>query len=264
VNRLLSAAFITCLVAPLAARAEEARAAVPSAATTQPVGPWLDRRAEQRMVPPWRERIGTYPNSAEPVTDEERAEVEKFMTTYSPKRWEKFKSVRNKDREENILRLMRNQMRSLQRMKTEDPKVYELRLARLPIEDAIFSLGWQIKHGDSDSAPKLRQELHDKVQQFVDNSLREQQLRIDRMQERVRKQQQDLASAQEELEKFSKRKDDVIKKGVADIEDERPGALKDLAGPMFGQHKNRDGAAPSSTGPSAGADANAGADEPAP
>src|SRR5256885_13172643 len=43
-----------------------------------------------------------------------------------------------------------------------DPKVYELRVARLPIEDAIFSLGWQIKHdrGDSENVPKLRQELH--------------------------------------------------------------------------------------------------------
>ena len=140
-NRLLPVAFLTLLVASLAALAEESPVAAPSAATSQPMRPWLDRRGE-RMVPPWRERIGTYnnPNSSDPVTDDERAEVEKFMTTYSPRRWEKFKSVHNKDREENILRLMRNQMRSLQRLKIEDPKIYELRLARLPIEDSIFSV----------------------------------------------------------------------------------------------------------------------------
>jgi len=190
-----------------------------------------------------RERIGTYnPNvPSEPVTPEEQSDIEKFMSTYSPKRWEKFKNI-SENRKDKLWRLMRNQMRALQHIKTEDPRIYELRLARLTIEDNMFALGWQIKHEPESKDPaKLRSELHEYVTQFVENNLQEQKIRVTRMQERLRKEQQDLASAQERLKGFEDRKESLIAKGAEDIENDRMGELRDLGAPLFGSHKSHDG-----------------------
>lgn len=244
---VLSAAV---LVIPLVARGEEAT----TGPSTKPSRPAMERREgfERRdgVRGFGRERMGTYNpdgvNPQAPVTNEEQAEVEKFMSTYSPKRWEKSKSIRP-DKKNDLLRLMRNQMRSLQRMKLEDPKIYELRLQRLPLEDDIFSLGWQVKHPTEggESEEQLRAKLRQKIREFVDNSLAEQTLRIEHMQERLRRQQDDLNAAQKKLKDFAARKDAVIDNSVEDVANGRSGALKDLAGPFFGGGKSTAATEPS-------------------
>jgi hypothetical protein len=205
---------------------------------------------------PWRERIGTYnPNAAnEPVTPEDQSEIEKFMSAYSPKRWEKFKNI-NENRKDKLWRLMRNQMRALEHLKSEDPRIYELRLARLTIEDNMFALGWQIKHEPENKDPaKLRADLHGYVSQFVDNNFQEQKLRVTRMQERLKKEQQDLVTAQAKLKDFEDRKESLIAKGAEDIENDRLGELRDLGGPLLGPHKPHDGATPSTEPTADGSD----------
>ena len=89
--------------------------------------------------------------------------------------------------------------------------------------------------------------LHDEVQKFVDNSLAEQKLRIERMQAKVARQQQELDYAQAWFKKLNESKDNLVEKGTADMEDEKGGVLKDLAGPVLAPRKGHDAA----TSPSA-------------
>ncbi len=175
----LPAAFSACLVIPAVLPAQALESASPQPSTRPSHSP-LESRELARV----RKGLGTYapdnPANNEPLTAEERTAAEKFMETNSPKRWEKLKGIRE-ERKDRILTLVRNQMRMLDRLKTDDPKIYDLRMSRMQIEDEMFSLVWKLKHDKDNTADKdaLRASLHDEVQKFVDNSLGEQKIHVE-------------------------------------------------------------------------------------
>lgn len=167
-----------------------------------------------------------------PMTDDEKGEIEKFMKSYSPRRWEKFQDVPD-ERKDKILSNIRTQYHWMQRLKDEDPKIYDIRLKRLPIEDDMFALGWELHHGEPKAPDELRKKLREKVRQFVRNSIEERQARLDRWRERLRKDEEWLNKQQAEFDKDAKNMDTLVDKGIEAVENERPGELKSLAGPML-------------------------------
>jgi hypothetical protein len=180
-----------------------------------------------------RERLGTYdPSGSSAPTDQEFAEVTRFMEQHSPNRFKRLNDVPN-ERREGIVNRIVNHYRTLQRLKQDDPEIYDLRLKRLPIEDQMFTLGWELSHDeDVKRAPELRSRLREQVRLFFDNCLEERRIRIERIQQQIKKDQQRLAEAQEKYQQIAQERDDRIEKGVDDMERGRGEALKDLAMPF--------------------------------
>jgi hypothetical protein len=201
-------------VAPVMAQSEP---------STRPARPMLERRGDQQPQRPWRERLGSYDPSAGtgPLTEQEVVEIRQFMETHSPRRMRRLEDV-PRERQGDIYDRIRAQYHAMQRLKEQDPQIYELRLKRLPIEDEMFALGWRLKHDeelDGKTAQELRAKLREQMRQFVENSLEERRLR--------------LARAQELFEQLKRNKEALIEKGVAGIENERGDVLRDLALPVF-------------------------------
>ena len=131
----------------LSAQALESAAPAP---TTHPSRPLIDRREAARIRSGFGNFAPDNPANNAPLTDKDRLAAEQFMETYSPKRWEKLQNLRP-ERKDRILTLIRNQIHMLDRLKQEDPKVYELRMSRLTVEDEMFSLVWTLKHDKSNT-----------------------------------------------------------------------------------------------------------------
>ncbi len=167
-----------------------------------------------------------------PMTDEEKTEIEQFMKSYSPRRWEKFQDV-PEDRRDKILSNIRAQYRWMKRLKEEDAEIYDIRIKRLPIEDEMFALGWEMRQ-EAHPTEATRKKLRDQVRLFVDNSLAERRVRLARWQDRLKQEQLWLADQQSSLQQDLARHDLLVDKGVDAIENDRGMAeLRDLAGPML-------------------------------
>lgn len=184
----------------------------------------------------WRRGLGSTPGSGAgqlpPMTDEEKTEIEQFMKSYSPRRWEKFQDV-PEDRKDKILSNIRAQYRWMKRLKDEDAEIYDIRIKRLPIEDEMFALGWEMRQ-ESRATEATRKKLKDQVRLFVDNSLAERRVRLARWQDRLKQEQQWLAEQQSSLQQDLARHDMLVDKGVDAIENDRGiTELRDLAGPLL-------------------------------
>src|SRR5439155_8229585 len=108
------------------------------------------------------------PTTLPPMTDEERKDVEKFLKDNAPKRYEKAQDLQD-DRQKRILEAARTQYRALQRLKEQDPQMYDIRIKRLPIMDDIFALGWDLRHGDAKSSETTRQKVRERLRQLIDS-----------------------------------------------------------------------------------------------
>src|SRR5439155_22967679 len=136
--------------------------------TTQPARP-LDRRPygpvramRRPMVPGMGPGNGGGQNLG-PIGEDEMGQIETFMKAYSPKRWEKLQQDVPEDRRKRILDNIRMQYRWMERLKEEDPTIYDIRIKRLPVEDEMFEIGWELHHGDPKSPPDLRKRLREQV-----------------------------------------------------------------------------------------------------
>ena len=230
--------LIIALAAPLASAADTA--------TTQPSrpperprfeGPFRAAARDMRRNLPGQGAGGAGAVSGAPVsgpmTDEERADIEQFMKAYSPKRWDKLQDIPD-TRRDKILLNIRNQYAWMQRLKTEDPTIYDIRIKRIPIEDEMFALGWELHHSDSKSPQDLRNRLREQVRLFVSNSLEERRARIDRWRDRLKQEQDWFDKQQSAYLSDVSSVDALIEKGVDAVESERGGELKSLAGPLLG------------------------------
>jgi hypothetical protein len=165
-------------------------------------------------------------NAAAPaaMTDEERKEIEAFFQKGAPKRFEKYQDV-PEERKQKLLQAVRGQYRMLQRMKEDDPEIYAIRMKRMPIEDEMFSLGWDLRHGDAKD--DTRQKLRGKIREFLASKLEERTVRLARLEKRVKDEQAALQRDQGQLEQ-------LVDRGLNAMETERPGELRDLGnGPVF-------------------------------
>jgi hypothetical protein len=240
-----------CLL-PLGAGAQELGSSV--AATTKPAHSLMDRRQAARV----REGLGTFrPGDKaldEPLTPQDKADIEKFMTTYSPERWNRFQDI-PEDRKTHLEKLIRVKMRQLQRTKEEDPQIYELQIKRLPIEDQMFALGWQLKH-EEPREPKngeLHKKLKETVKQFVESSIEERRIRLERQQENLQQMQARVTDESSKIKDIANNKDQWIERGISSIENDGGEAFRGMAAPGW-PHRQRE-----STGPATEPSADSGA-----
>ena len=246
--RYAAAAAVLAIGLPAARSAELSRpttnpsVALAAPSSTQPSDAERRSNTMRRSESPlrrgmdFRRGLGVTPGGGAgqlpPMTDEEKTEIEQFMKSYSPRRWEKFQDV-PEDRRDKILSNIRAQYRWMKRLKEEDAEIYDIRIKRLPIEDEMFALGWEMRQ-EAHPTEATRKKLRDQVRLFVDNSLAERRVRLARWQDRLKQEQLWLADQQSSLQQDLARHDLLVDKGVDAIENDRGMAeLRDLAGPML-------------------------------
>jgi hypothetical protein len=167
-------------------------------------------------------------------------EIATFMKTHSPKRWQRFQDL-GSERREKLFHSIRQQYHWMQRLKEDDRQIYDLRLKRLPIEDAMFDLSWQLRHADAKDEAELRAQLRQQVRAFLDSSLAERELRLARWRERVRQGQEMIQREESRLAEASANREQMIEHGMKLVEDQNLEQLKRWAGPMFGPRSQNPG-----------------------
>jgi hypothetical protein len=154
-------------------------------------------RGDDAITPP-PERFGPRSGEwrrSEPISDDRWAQLGAFMKQYSPKRWERMSDLSDEARN-RIGHMIDRRLTQLDWLKEADPKVYDIRVKRMRIEDEIFGLGWQLTHDRPDHPEKLRAKLKSQVTALVHNKLDERRTRIHEMQARLDQERQSLKEDQ--------------------------------------------------------------------
>ena len=154
-------------------------------------------------------------NFAEP-TAEEWKDIEAFMKIHSPKRLEHLDDIGD-DRQQNVKNMFAARYRALNELKDQDPEMYQIRLARMPIEDKVFELGWKLAHnrGVKDFKPDdTRAELRTQLRELIKSRFQERALRLKHLEKR-------LANERQKLKDDEQRLDDLVNANLSDLAEEK-------------------------------------------
>ena len=170
----------------------------------------------------WREN-GTNP-ATRPVGADEWQYVDRFMNTYSTHRWAKFRELPDDDRKQRLRGFVAQRYRAMQELKQNDPKIYDVRLQRLQIEDKIFDLGWKLNH-DADNVQQTRTALQAQLRLLIENRIQERTLRVAQLEQR-------LSSEKERLTDESTNKEKAIDASMNAIEKQRWPGMAEMVPPI--------------------------------
>lgn len=153
---------------------------------------WPDNRPDNRpgMGPrpgqqgQWsrNERMGGA--TTRPVSPDEIAEADAFMQKYSPRRYEKLQELPDA-RREKLMVFLAARYRMLQELKQNDPEIYEIRIARISVEDNIFDLGWQLNHDSPRNVDELKSKLDKQLRALYRSGIEERRVRLRQWKKRV-------------------------------------------------------------------------------
>jgi hypothetical protein len=159
-----------------------------------------------------------------PVAPETWTKVSAFMKINSPRRFELFQQdVTDQAHKERLKQSMAARYKWLEDLKARDPALYELRVKRITIEDQIFGLGYDLRHGEGE-ASKIHDKLRAQVSSLFDNRVSEHRLLLSQLEQKV-------SAEKKRLEALQGREDELIKQGVAALEDDHPPG--DIFGSVF-------------------------------
>jgi hypothetical protein len=183
-----------------------------------------DRRFEGRgdgMRPPrmeWRRGSsipdGRPENFSEPTADEWK-EIEAFMKTHSPERLARLEEVGDEQRQQGVRNMFAARYRALEELKQQDPEMYRIRVARMPIEDKVFDLGWKLTHARPNEKPdENKAKLRSQLRLLVQSRLEERALRLRHLEKRLADERQKLKDDEQRLE-------DLVNSNLSDIAEDR-------------------------------------------
>jgi hypothetical protein len=121
------------------------------------------------------------------VTDEEWAAAAKFMSENSPTLWKGYEKLPDKWKNGAKNNIARRYL-SLKALSERDPPLYAIELHRVKVEDAIFGILGEIrKTGDREpeSQKKLKQELHDKVEELWAVRVEDREVQLSRIERQL-------------------------------------------------------------------------------
>jgi hypothetical protein len=160
-------------------------------------------------------------------SDEEWQQISQFMQEHSPKRWAKFNDMNlPAERSDRLRGFVALRYHNLMELKQNDPKMFEVRLRRMPIEDEVFALGWELRH-KPENPDAINGKLKEQVRALIDNRIEEHELRVRTLKER-------LAVEEDRLAQAKANKDEVIVKSMQAIRDNKFPAMGDFASPAPG------------------------------
>jgi len=177
------------------------------------------------------------PTTLPAMTEEEHKRVEEFLKKNAPQRYAKIQDL-SEERQKKVIDAARLQYRGLERLKNDDPQLYEIRIKRLPIMDDLFALGWDLRHGESKTADATKQKVRQRVRDLIDSRVEELNLRIARSEDRIERiktnlarEQGALSSLQSTVQQATTNREALVERGMTAIQNESGAELRDLAAP---------------------------------
>jgi hypothetical protein len=170
----------------------------------------------------WR-RGDARPEYFAPPTTDEWAKIEAFMKSHSPERLKRLEEIGDDERQQGVRSMFAARYRTMQDLKDRDPEIYQIRLARMPVEDQVFDLGWKVKHKQSTKADE--DQLRAQLRVLIKSRLQERAVHVRR--------------AEQRLQEDEKRLDELVTANLKDIADD--GIPRDLRpqNPMPGRRERR-------------------------
>ena len=163
--------------------------------------------------PAARERFGLGPRRV--TSEREQEDAGKFMAENSPNRWKAIESLPGHGPMHRVLmNVVVARWRSLESARTADPKLYDIKLSELKVEDEVYGLlaGTQ---SAADREP-LRQKLTEASKQLIDLNMEERQHRIDRLRQLLKGEEERLQADRGHADLLVERKvTSLINEGVS-------------------------------------------------
>ena len=152
-------------------------------------------------------------------TQEELAAAIEFMKLHGPHRLNAAMNRLPGPREQ-FERNIVNQKRTFDRLQGENPELYQVRVREYEVNDDIFELCRQMRPARRGvSSTSIQPQLKEKVSELFDLGIKDQQLRIDKL-------ERDLATARKALDSAQKNRDQLVAQNIDKISKEGvPGAL---------------------------------------
>lgn len=192
-----------------------------------------NERATDEVVPqrsPGEFGRNRAPTTAEVATDEQ---VRDFMKQYSPKRWARYESDVPEERKEHIRRAMSTRFQQIKRLQTEHPALFEILIKRLPVEDEIFAIGWELSHDSPPNRDELHAKLAQQVRSLLMSRLDERKARLTMLQQRLEQESADLKSDETNLESD-------VDSTVSSIENDKKWPAMDFGAGLRHERRNRE------------------------
>jgi len=181
-----------------------------------------ERGGEGSERRPWRRR--------DPVDDEASWDAaQAFFREYSPNRFAMFDDLpEDNPRRGHIRRFVTGRYLMMQELKKRDEKLYDTRLKQIQLEDTIFDLVRQVNSTELNDEERetARKELRQNVVLWVDASLAERKLRLEKLEAMI------------EQEKLKLDKDEQARDALIEKRYNRAmsaGAVEDPMGPPPGR-----------------------------
>jgi len=177
------------------------------------------------MRPPrmeWR-RGDMRPEDFTEPTPEEWKEIEAFMKTHSPERLQRLEDIGDDQRQQGVRNMFAARYRLLQDLKERDPEIYQIRLARMPIEDKATELGWKLMRRQSDKPDDTKSQFRAQIRLLLKSQFEERAIHLRRLEKRLKADEQRI--------------DDIVESNMSDLAEERlPRSLR----PIVPQQQRRD------------------------
>lgn len=168
------------------------------------------------MRPRGEWRRGDFANPVGPgePSEEEWKEITAFMKAHSPKRLERIDEIGDEQRQQGVRNMFAARYRAMQDLKERDPDLYKVRLERLPIEDEVFTLSWELAHSKTDKGDAERDKLRQLMRRLVKSRLDERTLRLKQAERRIELERERLKNDEQRI-------DALVEANLADIAAER-------------------------------------------
>jgi hypothetical protein len=166
-----------------------------------------------------------------PATEKDIEEARIFMRENAPNRWQAVESLPDEGSSlrRNVMGFVVARYRMLQGMKEEDPKLYDIKVKQLRVEDELY--GMLANTNTPEQRTAMKPELTTAAKKLVELTLQEREQRIAKLKDIVTREEQTLASDQGQVDaKTAARVESLITEGQA--------ALRgDMGGGRRGEHR---------------------------
>ena len=126
-------------------------------------------------------------------TAEEWDRSEAFLKEHAPKRWAILQNL-DEEGQQRVRGFVFWRFRTLERMKNNDPDMYQLHLKRFGIEDEIFGIRFPIRQEGRFATEEEMSKMRERVAALVDVSLEEREIRVQRLREMLKREEDYLAA----------------------------------------------------------------------
>lgn len=141
-----------------------------------------------------------------PMDSPDREDWERFqafMKEHSPRRWAVVENHPDPSRQQMTRFSMFNRFRTLERLRNADHDMYQVNLRRFAVEDEIFALGLPaFGPAGRTLTEEEMSKLREKVSELVDIGLEERELRVQRLHEMLKREQELYAAEKAQREEI--------------------------------------------------------------